>query len=173
MEKEYFFKDGTNEQNLWAYLYMECNDHNEEHMLNAFQSYSTLSDTELHKENVNTIKWYVEQLGLDGFMKAFEKDAEELRFDYFPEKTAPFENTFYIAVGDAISEDITYDDKDIEPADNNGDLIDGIAKYKGEKFNWRDNTFSATPSYLVAAAIDLARSKLENAVKERKPIERE
>ena len=65
--KNYFFNDGTNEQNLWAYLYMECNDYDESHMLNAFQSVSGYDDENLHEKNVVTVKYLIKEMGFDDY----------------------------------------------------------------------------------------------------------
>lgn len=165
MEKEYFFKEGTNEQNLWAYLYMECNDYNKEHMLNAFQS---VEDEKLHEDNVQSIKSLIDTYGLEGFLSFFSADADSLEYDYMPMPYMPmpkeeecFANTFFIAVAEAIADDIELDENEMFPTDTSGAEIEGVAKYKGEEFYFTDSANSSTPSYKLGAAIELISKTLE------------
>ena len=160
MNKEYFFIEGTNEQNLWAYLYMECNDYNKEHMLNAFQC---AEDEKLHEDNVQSIKSLIDTYGLEGFLSSFSADADSLEYDYtpMPKEEECFANTFCIAVAEAIADDIELDESEMSPTDTSGVEIEGTAKYKGKEFYFTDSAYSSTPSYKLGAAIDLISKTLE------------
>jgi len=176
MDKEYFFNEGTNEQNLWAYLYMECNDYNKEHMLNAFQG---VDDEELHKNNVQTVKWLCDNYGLEGFLSSFSADADSLKYDYtpMPIEEECFENTFYRTVAEAIADDIEFDENEMSPTDSSGVELEGTAKYKGKEFYFTDSAYSSTPSHKLGAAIDLISKTLEGVAekeqKKSKSVERE
>ena len=58
MKKEYFIKNGYNDENVFAYLYMEFNDYDEMHMKNALQN-AELS--KLKEVNVQFMKNIIEE----------------------------------------------------------------------------------------------------------------
>ena len=159
MNKEYFIKHGTNEENLFAYLYMEFNDYNELHMLHALQNYSGLPEEQLHDANVSTIKEIINRCSLDEFLDECREDFD-FDYNYYPLDSKPFENSFIEAVADAVSADIKVSEEDIEPVDNDG-LYEGAALYKGEKFYFSDHSASSTKSLAQGAAIDLLAKKVK------------
>lgn len=157
--KDYFFNDGTNEQNLWAYLYMECNDYDESHMLNAFQSVSGYDDENLHEKNVATVKYLIKEMGFEGFVSSFANDAGKLHYDYDCFDRNCFENVFYEVTAEAILDTIEVDESKLNLSENH-------SPQNNEK-----------EIHKFGAAIGLIESALtkasEQAKKSEKPIERE
>lgn len=163
MKKEYFIKDGYNDENVFAYLYMEFNDYDEMHMRNALQN-AELS--ELKEVNVQFVKNIIDYYGFDTVVKRMRKDIAQnssFNYDFSAERedeTYPLEQAIIDTFADAIKDDIVIDEESYEPVDTEGHIVDGYAQYKGEHFEFTDVIENNSPSYEITAAITYIEKKL-------------
>lgn len=166
MKKEYFIKDGYNDENVFAYLYMEFNDYDEMHMRNALQNAEI---SKLKEVNIQFMKNIIDYYGFDKVISQLKKDITQngsFNYDFSAERedeTYPLEQAIIDTFADAIKDDIVIDKESYEPVDTEGHIVDGYAQYKGERFEFTDVFENNTPSYEITAAITYIERKLNNS----------
>lgn len=171
MKKEYFIKNGYNDENVFAYLYMEFNDYDEMYMRNALQK-AELKD--IKDINVQFMKNIIDHYGFDAVVERMKTDIAQngsFNYDFSAERedeTYPLEQAIIDTFADAIKDDIVIDEESYEPVDTEGHIVDGYAQYKGERFEFTDVIENNSPSYKITAAITYIERKLNASDMERK-----